>query len=370
MAYDVASFNRDKKVSLTVREAYALGRHRGIARLHRDLLSALGLANGDIIELGGGRRTYAKVHELYPTDQEKDIIRLDEILRTNVAVGIGGKVSVTPAGKEIPQAESVIMAPLAEALSFVSEDLLAQQLDSIPVTAGDLLVTHSFREMVVFRVVEVRLCTDKPSNAGAAIITKDTKLAVRPKPVARYQQTLKYEAGLRGLRAPGMTNKGPIDLTIVARGIVDESIENDYQESEVVSKGVPKSTDRSTSEQGVVLTLELTLSASRFVNEMRTFRRLVPPNERARAIIDRCMDSAIKVVNGANAKLSPSTAEFTPTTPAHEMFRLNKENSAKLSLLHESVFGAAEKILNKWSAIAAGVKDEEGETGGGDLFIG
>lgn len=107
MACGDALHNPDKSIPLTVREAYVVGRHRGVAKVSADLLSELDLANGDVVELQGRRRTYARVHQLYPTDQEKEIIRLDEILRTNVGIGLGGKVKVAPVRREAPTAESI-----------------------------------------------------------------------------------------------------------------------------------------------------------------------------------------------------------------------------------------------------------------------
>lgn len=316
MASDDAPPNHDKSVSLTVREAYVVGRHRGVAKLSADLLSVLDLANGDVVELRGRRRTYARVRELYPADHEKEIIRLDEILRTNVGIGLGGKVHmVVPVRREALPAESVTIAPMTvQTFPFIPENMLAPQLDSIPVTKGDFLVVNLI-DVIIFRVVEIRFGLDKPSNAAGntvATITKATKLVIQPKPISRFQQILTYDAcgQVRYGLGPPKTNKGPINLRIDARGIVDESIEYDHGLNGLNEQGMLESPGI-VQESGMILTMEVTVSTSKFHRQTRTFSRLVPPNENARAIIKRCMDSAVKIVDEENAKLPSSTTAPT-----------------------------------------------------------
>lgn len=372
MSRDFASDSSNEYTFLTAEEGYAMGRHRGIARFHSDFLSRLGLKNEDIVELRGSRRTFARVHQLYPTDEAQDIVRIDEILRSNAGVGKGSKLGVMPWKNDVPAAEALVVAPLMEAFSFMSESHLAQQLESVPVTAGDFVVFQHFREKLVLRVVEVRtLVTDVPKGAEnaniVAKITKETKIIFQPKPIIKHRQSLIYAAGL------GRANKGPIDLHIVAQGISDESIPQEgLRELGPLDDG--KDPGNSVKDPGIILSLELTLSSARFIRETRTFRRLVPPNEHAARIIQMALDNAMRIVNQANAQLSPATGELTPTDPPHEMFSQNKENRDKMNLLLQTVFKTADKIVSDWSTIAADKKENdeshEGAIGGGDTFIG
>src|SRR5205085_10192101 len=50
---------------------------RGIARLPRAMMTELGLAEGDVIELSGKRTTPARAVGPYPEDEGLEIIRLD-----------------------------------------------------------------------------------------------------------------------------------------------------------------------------------------------------------------------------------------------------------------------------------------------------
>lgn len=54
MASDDTPSNLERSIPLTVKEAYAVGRHRGPAKISSDLLLELGLASGDVVELQGG----------------------------------------------------------------------------------------------------------------------------------------------------------------------------------------------------------------------------------------------------------------------------------------------------------------------------
>lgn len=372
MSHDFASDSSNEYTFLTAEEGYAMGRHHGIARFHIDFLSRQGLKNEDIVALRGGRRTFARVHQLYPTDEAQDIVRMDEILRSNAGVGKGGKLGVKPWRNEVPAAEALVVSPVAEAFSFMSESHLAQQLESVPVTAGDFVVFRHFREKLVLRVMKVRISgTDLSRRAEdaniVAEITKESKIIFQPKPIIKHQQSLIYAAGL------GRANKGPIDLSIVAQGIADESITQEGLR-ELGSLDDGGDSRNSVKDPGIILSLELTLSSARFIRETRTFRRLVPPNEHAARMIQMALDNAMRIVNQANAQLTPATGELTPTDPPHEMFSQNKENRDKMNLLLQTVFKTADKIVSDWSTIAPDKMEndesQEGAIGGGDTFIG
>ncbi|MEO9294007.1 MAG: hypothetical protein ABI347_00195 [Nitrososphaera sp.] len=380
MSSNDAPSNPDESVSLTVREAYVVGRHRGIAKLPHDLLSMLDLANGDVVELRGCRRTYAQVHELYPADQEKGIIRLDEILRSNVGIGLGGKVKVMSARREAPPAKSVILAPMTtQTFPFAFENMLAPQLDSIPVTEGDFLAVNLI-DIIIFRVVGIRLDLDRPSNTAAAAdntvatITKETKIVIQPEPISRFRQTLTYDAGgqLRYGPGPPKTNKGPLNLKIDVRGISDESIEYDYGFNTTNEQDKPEPSGM-TQESVMILTMEVTVSTSKFHRHARTFSRLIPPNEDVQTIIKRCMDSAVNIVDKENAKLPSSTTPPAANDLAQDPSKLffSTENVAKLNLLLQSVHNTVDKILSQWSAITEGANpDEQPEEAGKALGSG
>src|SRR5215212_1261001 len=71
---------------------------RGFARLPDTLMTALGLKEGDVIEIIGKRSTAARAIRPYGEDEGIDIIRLDGLQRANAGVGSGDYVDVRKAG--------------------------------------------------------------------------------------------------------------------------------------------------------------------------------------------------------------------------------------------------------------------------------
>src|SRR5688500_12155538 len=82
---------------------------RGIARLPRAMMTEMGVAEGDVIELVGKRATPARVVGPYSEDEGLAIIRLDGLQRANAEIGSGDFVEVRKA--ESKPAQRVIFAP-------------------------------------------------------------------------------------------------------------------------------------------------------------------------------------------------------------------------------------------------------------------
>ena len=82
---------------------------RGIARLPSAVMQALGIDEGDVIEIIGKRSTAARAIRPYDDDHGLDIIRLDGLQRANAGVGSSDFVQVRKA-KSKP-ASRVVFAP-------------------------------------------------------------------------------------------------------------------------------------------------------------------------------------------------------------------------------------------------------------------
>src|SRR5690606_4735387 len=65
---------------------------KGTARLGRGAFEALGIREGDVIEIEGKRSTAAVALPPYAEDEGLEIIRLDGLQRANAAVSIGDTV--------------------------------------------------------------------------------------------------------------------------------------------------------------------------------------------------------------------------------------------------------------------------------------
>jgi transitional endoplasmic reticulum ATPase len=164
-----------QQVQLRVLEAYTPDVGRGVARLDYAAMEALGASTGDVIEIKGKRQTAAKCLPLYPSDEGRGIVRIDGLIRNNCGVAIGDMVIV----KKVmaPPAEKVVVAP-SEAVPPIDERYLADALEGIPVTKGDIVAVPYFGGRLTFQVVGVS------PVAEAALITQRTVFVISEKGAA------------------------------------------------------------------------------------------------------------------------------------------------------------------------------------------
>ena len=168
------------------------------ARLSRKTLKALGIGEGDVLEVRGKRLTAALSLASYPEDEGLDVIRLDGLQRANAGVGIGDTVEARAA--ESRSARRVQLAPAQPNLRLVgSGDTLRQTLNQRPVVRGDVLSTSVYRrnssaergaipddlfrlffEQPTFGLQEIRLRVLSTSPKGVVRIDPDTDIELVP----------------------------------------------------------------------------------------------------------------------------------------------------------------------------------------------
>ena len=153
-------------LSLKILESYTRDVGRGVARIDYDSMDSLSASTGDVVEIGGKRRTVAKCLPLYPSDEGKGIIRVDGLVRNNAGVAIGDTVVVRKI-KAVP-AEKVIVAPL-EAIPQIDERYLADALESVPLIKGDNVMVPYFGGRLTFQVIGVT-----PQASDAVLVTQKT----------------------------------------------------------------------------------------------------------------------------------------------------------------------------------------------------
>ncbi len=84
----------EKTVRLQVAAARQEESGQGIARLPRSAFKALGITEGDVLEITGKRATTAIAMPAYDEDQALDVVRLDGLQRGNAEVGSGEHVTI------------------------------------------------------------------------------------------------------------------------------------------------------------------------------------------------------------------------------------------------------------------------------------
>jgi transitional endoplasmic reticulum ATPase len=164
-----------KEVVLRVAESKQRDVGRGKVRIDTEIMKALGINVGDVVEIEGKRKTAAIAWPAYAEDQGMDIIRMDGLIRKNANVGLGEKVIVRKADPKI--ATMVKLAPVSFTINvdpgFVS--FVKRRLIDTPLVEGDQVVIPVLGQAIPFVVVST-----KPS--GIVKVTEDTNLTILEKP--------------------------------------------------------------------------------------------------------------------------------------------------------------------------------------------
>src|SRR6187455_1447098 len=163
---------------------------RGIARLPRALMTELGLAEGDVVELVGKRSTPARAVGPYPEDEDLEIIRLDGLQRANAEIGSGDLIEVRKA--EAKPAQRVVFAPAQKNLRLHgSAQALKRSFGMKPLTAGDVVATTGqqqitrgdippeLRQMLTapaYALQEIRLVVVSTAPKGIVLIDANTEI--------------------------------------------------------------------------------------------------------------------------------------------------------------------------------------------------
>lgn len=170
---------------------------RGLARLSRATMNALGLNEGDVVEIVGKRATPARAVLPYSEDEGLEILRLDGLQRANAGVGSGDFVEVRKSASH--PAQRVVFAPAQANLRLQgSGEALKRSFGMRPLTAGDVVATTGqqriasdvppqLRAMLnapAYALQEVRLVVVSTTPRGVVHIDGDTEVELR----AEYQE--------------------------------------------------------------------------------------------------------------------------------------------------------------------------------------
>jgi transitional endoplasmic reticulum ATPase len=137
---------------------------RGVARLPVKLMTEMGLAEGDVIEIAGKRSTAARAIRPYGDDEGLDIIRLDGLQRANAGVGSGDFVEVRKAVSN--PATRVVFAPAANNVRLQgSAQALQRSFEGRPFTEGDTVATAGHQRVNADMPEHIRQLLNAPAFA-------------------------------------------------------------------------------------------------------------------------------------------------------------------------------------------------------------
>ncbi len=158
--------------TMKVLEAYTRDVGRGVVRIDYTTMDKLKLTTGDPVSITGKRTFVAKAMPLYPSDEDKKIIRMDMLARTNSKTEIGEKV-ILKKSKVLPAVNLVVTA--LEAIPPIDGRYLSDALESVCVGKGDNVMIPYFGGRLTFKVVEVE-------PKGYVVVNQHTITTIVDKP--------------------------------------------------------------------------------------------------------------------------------------------------------------------------------------------
>lgn len=165
---------------------------RGLAHMPRSLMAALGIGEGDVVEIVGKRVTPARAVGPYAEDEGLDLLRIDGLQRANAGVGSGDQVEVRRA--EPRAATRVVFAPAQANLRLQgSSNALKRSFSDRPLCQGDVVATaghqrvanmpanvQRFMNAPAYALQEIRLVVVSAAPKGVVLIDENTEVELRP----------------------------------------------------------------------------------------------------------------------------------------------------------------------------------------------
>ena len=187
---EVATLSKDT-VRLQVAAARQEESGQGIARMPKSAFAALGIVEGDVVEITGKRATAAIAFPAYVEDQSLDVVRLDGLQRGNAQTGSGEHVLIRKA--ESRPATRVIFAPAQREMRLQGPPhALKRNFFRKPLVAGDLVATtgqqpvtdmppgvQRFFNSPAYALTQIRLQVIATTPKGIVHIDEDTEVELR-----------------------------------------------------------------------------------------------------------------------------------------------------------------------------------------------
>ncbi|MBB4189109.1 CDC48 family AAA ATPase [Sinorhizobium terangae] len=188
--------SQDNTVKLQVANTRPEDSGGPFARITPRIMSALGVEEGDIIEIVGKRHTGAIAFRGYGEDEGLNIIRLDGLQRVNAGATSGDYVEVHKV--EAKPAQRVVLAPAQKNLRLQgSGEALQRTFFRRPMAAGDVISTsvqqrisrnvrtehdimRGLVELPAYGLQEIRLVVVSTQPRGIVMMGENTVVELRP----------------------------------------------------------------------------------------------------------------------------------------------------------------------------------------------
>ena len=156
------------EITLRVAEAPQNLVGRGIAVIDPKIIQDQGWQSGDVIEITGKSKAYAKVWPSQTVEYGKGLIRIDGFIRSKAKIGIDERVTVRRV--EAKQATSLTLYPTEPLRIVGAEGYLSQLLEGRVVTQGSSITIN-----IMGRRVDLMIAKVEP-RADVVIVNRGTQI--------------------------------------------------------------------------------------------------------------------------------------------------------------------------------------------------
>lgn len=199
-------------------ESYTRDVGKGVVRADYDTMEKLKANTGDFVKVNGG--SIFKILPLYPSDENKQIVRIDGLGRNNSKLKIGEKVTLKKV--ELETLSKITLTPL-EAIPPIDERFLSDSLNTISVIVGDFVMIPYFGGRLTFEV------TDATPKEGIVVDSKTIVTVAKqqaPEKPPTQQQTDKNkfikEIVVKSSQVDWKDNLSVVDFILYLNGIVKD----------------------------------------------------------------------------------------------------------------------------------------------------
>jgi transitional endoplasmic reticulum ATPase len=158
---------------VVVKEAARDDAGRSIARLSIEMMRALDVVSGDVIEIQGKKRATAIVWPGFPQDTNQGILRIDGTIRGNAGTGVDEKVRIRKI--EVGIAKKVVIQPTQPIRLVGGEQYLSRVLRGRPVMEGQTVRVDVIGNPITLVIARV-------TPKGIAVVTEDTEIELKETP--------------------------------------------------------------------------------------------------------------------------------------------------------------------------------------------
>ena len=176
------------EITLRVAEAPQNLVGRGIAVIDPKIIQEQGWQSGDVVEIAGKTKAYAKVWPSQTVEYGRGLIRIDGFIRSNAGVGIDERVQVRKV--EAKAASSLTLYPTVPLRIVGAEGYLTQLLEGRVVTQGSTITIN-----IMGRRVDLIITRVEP-KADVVIVNRGTQIQFTdkaPKQAASNIPNVSYE---------------------------------------------------------------------------------------------------------------------------------------------------------------------------------